>query len=89
MEVQGLWKTERIAGLKEALATRPEDFAEIADALHSVLEAFWMSQAIPNFDQVLEGFRAGTLIVGCRQNWMDSGTHEAPEEEGSEPAVLA
>jgi hypothetical protein len=80
MEVQSMWDHERTAGLRDALGTVPEDFADVSNALLSVLEEFGSPRRMtPDFQRVLESFRSGFLVGGGRQHWIDSGTHEAPE----------
>jgi hypothetical protein len=46
------------------------DFEEIDDALHSVLEEFWNHSKLPGATEILPALRGTALLFGRQQAWI-------------------
>jgi hypothetical protein len=76
-----LWWSERFFELERTIREQGDDAEEVADALQSVREQFWMSWVSPSIAAVLHSSRQHMQYGGAKDPWAT-----APDREQFEKA---
>ena len=70
MDYMNLWQSENFEELCRTIRRDHDDYDEIEDALHGVLEDFWCHSTLPGVTDILPALRGRSLLFGRSQTWI-------------------